>query len=199
MLTLSASGFVSGTDFVCTSSYCEARGLIASAAFRALQAGANTLAARLRLPSSNQVSVDGKIGQRTVDLIQLLAISVPINAQSSLSTYWSTSKAEVAKDAAALAAEIGLLLQSSVNAGTSVAPPGSVPVVSSGRPPSATAPQLPSPGGIAPIPSAGTTITPVGPIFVPHVPLKKLAIGLGVAGALVLGGVAISQRRKKRR
>lgn len=196
MLTLSASGFTIGTDFACSSSYCEARGLLASGAFRALQAGANALSTRLGV--GTQITVDGKIGRQTVDLIKQLAVKVA-GSPSPLATYWDTSKEEVSRDAAMIAAEIGLLLQSNVSPGSAITPPGTGPVVSTtGKPPLVYAAQIPSAGGIAPVPSAGTTITPVGPVLIPKVPLKKLAIGLGAAGLLVLGGVAISQRRKRR-
>jgi hypothetical protein len=198
MLTLSAAGLVSGTDFTCTSSYCEGSTLAAKGIFRTLQLTANTLASRLGLPASNQIEIDGKIGPKTVDLIQLLAISVPISAQSSLNSYGSTTKQEVARDASAITSAIGLLLQGpALPAGT---PPAVAPSTGSKPPTVQIAQMVPSAGGIAPAPpSAGPQLSPVGPLLVPTTKTKYIAAGLLAAGALIVGSVAIATKRKQRR
>ena len=195
MLTLSAQGFTLGTDFSCTQSYCEARGLIASGSFRALQAGANALATRLGL--GTQITVDGRIGRETVSLIKALAVKVA-GSSSTLASYWDTSKEEVSRDAALLAAEIGLLLQNNAGASSPPPPPGTPPSIPSGTKPNTVwAGQIvPSAGGIAPAPSAGTTITPVGPVLVPQTKTKYLLAGAAVLIGSITAGLAISRRRK---
>lgn len=195
MITLSAQGFVLGTDFSCTQSYCEPRGLIASGAYRALQAGANSLSTRLGV--GTQIVVDGRIGQQTVNLIKALAVKVA-GSTSTLATYWDTSKEELSRDAAMVAAEIGLLLQSNASGGGAIAPPGTPPAIPSGtKPNTAWAGQIvPSAGGVQP-PQAGTTITPVGPTLIPQTKTKYILGGVAVLIGTVTAGLAISRLRKR--
>ena len=198
MLTLSAA-LEPGSGFTCSASSCSGIGAVNQNIFTTLQRNANALAAKLGL--KDRVSVDGKIGDKTVELVTLIAISVPDG--SVLSNYSVTTKEQVARDAVALLTEMGRLVDGgaspSLPTGTqpsiSVAPTGS-------RPPSATLPGtfFPQAGSVAPqvAPQAGSQVTSVmPPILVPVVQTKYLVGGLVAGAAVLLGGLALAMRSKK--
>ena len=201
MITLSAAGLVQGQSFTCTSSYCEAIGVINAGIFKGLQTALNAVAARLGLRDT--ISVDGKIGQRTVDLLQLIAISIPISLASPLNTYWSTTKEEISRDAPSILAECGLLLQRLPASGSQPPlSPGAGPTLpSSGSKPSAiwASTIVSTTPGIAP------PVSPIAPPqqasadpLLPSAPSKYVIAGLVGFGLLAIGTTVLLTRRKSK-
>lgn len=168
---------------------CQGTSIVDQTSFQRLQELLNQLAQRLGI--RDRVVADGVLGDKTMVLLQQIALEVP---RLPLSGCWTHSVRDIARDAAQLTAAAQLEL--------SVPAPG-------GRPPAAEAPHVghqivyapPAPfapnggggGGGAVAPDMQTSATPG------FVPAKAGPYLAAIFGVLALGGVAVFALRKKRK
>lgn len=163
------TGYTCG-PFSCTGDTPEAQ----TALFQ-LQRLANAAAAVLGIP--DRVTPDGKIGSKTVDLIQFIAVRLADVQTSTIREFWAATKAEIAEHAPALIVELTGITES----GSPLTP--NLPVVGT------VGPRISIP--IRTVPAVSTT-SAAGQVFVPVVKTPYLVAGVASAVVLLLGGIAFA-------
>ena len=167
------TGYTCG-PFSCTGDTPEAQ----TALFQ-LQRLANAAAAVLGIP--DRVTPDGKIGSKTVDLIQFIAVRLADDQTSTIREFWAATKAEIAEHAPALIADLTRITES----GSPLTP--NLPVVGT------VGPRISIPIRTVPAVSA---VSAAGQVFVPVVKTPYLAAGIAGGVALLLGGIAFALHQR---
>lgn len=162
------TGYTCG-PFSCTGDTPEAQ----TALFQ-LQRLANAAAAVLGIP--DRVTPDGKIGSKTVDLIQFIAVRLADDQTSTIREFWAATKAEIAEHAPALIADLTRIAES----GSSLTP--NLPVVGT------VGPRISVPVRSVPAVSVASS----GQVFVPVVKTPYLIAGVAGTVVLLLGGIAFA-------
>ena len=183
MLTLSAPAPM--TSYKCGLFSCAGTSPEATVTLIQLQRLANDAAAKLGI--TDRIVPDGKIGSKTVDLIQLIAVQLADDQTSMIKDLWAASKEEITQSAPAILDELRRVAEAGPSPGPRLpTPAGSTPPVIRIRP----GLTIDANGSLAPT-------TPGLTVFVPTVKTPYVAAGIAAGVAAIVGGVAFALHKRR--